>query len=336
VPVDPARCSFVRRLAYQCKKTGDAPTLRDGPHEWVALDLDNVARPEGIAATDLSACGIAAVRRLPPVFHGAAVIVQATASHGIKPGCRVRLWYWLSRPTTGTELKRWLRGHVDDCTFRAAQPIYVAAPVFGPGASDHLPERITLLPGQPVVVVPDPTTLAPPAPRAATLIPTSDRRGSSQYVGGALASAATRVRMAAIGNRHPTILNEARGLARFIKAGLLTKSVVTETLIDAGRDNDKPQDEIEAIITWALDNPSKAPLPEGDAGAERKATGPDTRRSETAKTAFRLLRRGVASVELLAVLHRLNDQRSDPLPSDVIADTAPWVARKKTERTRAR
>jgi hypothetical protein len=36
-------------------------------------------------------------------FHGARCIAQATASHGIKPGCRVRLWYWLDRPTTGGE-----------------------------------------------------------------------------------------------------------------------------------------------------------------------------------------------------------------------------------------
>ena len=62
----------------------------------------------------------------------------------------------------------------------------------------------------------------------------------------------------------------------------------------------------------------------------------DPRRREIARAAFRLLRRGVPSGELLTVLHRLNEQRSDPLPPDVIADTAKWAARQRGERVHAR
>jgi hypothetical protein len=51
-------------------------------------------------------------------------------------------------------------------------------------------------------------------------------------------------------------------------------------------------------------------------------------RSETAKAAFRLLRRGVPSDELLTVLHRLNEQRRDPLPRDAIGATALWAAQR--------
>jgi hypothetical protein len=261
VPIDPARCERVRRLAFTCKKTGDAPTLRDVAHSWVALDLDGVDRPEGVPATDLTGCALAAVQRLPGAFRAAAVIVQATASHGIKPGSRVRLWYWLSRPTTAPELKQWLRGAVDDCTFRTVQPIYTAAPVFAPGAHDHLPERVALLPGQPIVAVPDPAELAPPAPRAAIPMPAVNDAGSGRYASRALASAATRVLAAPEGNRHPTIMSGARGLARFIVARLLTADVVKDTLISAGIDAGKPKEEIESIIIWALDNPSKAALP---------------------------------------------------------------------------
>ncbi len=68
----------------------------------------------------------------------------------------------------------------------------------------------------------------------------------------------------------------------------------------------------------------------------REDQTPDPRRSETAKAAFRLLRRGVASDELLTVLHRLNEQRSDPLPPDVIADTALWAARQRGGQADAR
>ena len=101
---DPARTVNVRRLAYRDDETGDEPTLRDVPHQWLALDMEGVARPDDVRTDDLARCAGEAVGRLPGAFHGARGIAQATASHGIKPGCRVRLWYWLSRPTTGTEL----------------------------------------------------------------------------------------------------------------------------------------------------------------------------------------------------------------------------------------
>jgi hypothetical protein len=253
----------VRRLAYRCKKTGDAPTLQDAAHSWVALDLDEVERPDAIAADDLPGCALAAVQRLPVAFRATAGIVQATASHGIKPGSRVRLWYWLSRPTTAAELKRWLRGAVDDCTFRTVQPIYTSAPVFGPGVRDHLPVRVALLPGDDAVVVPSSAGLAPPSPRPAPPRPAPNTPGSGRYASRALAGAAVRVKTAPIGNRHATILSEARGLARFIAAGLLTERDVVGTLEAAGQQAGKPVDEIESIIAWAMDNPSRAELPEG-------------------------------------------------------------------------
>ena len=53
VPLDLGRCVNIRRLAFQCKKTGEAPTLRPEPHLWAALDLDAVERPESIPADDL-------------------------------------------------------------------------------------------------------------------------------------------------------------------------------------------------------------------------------------------------------------------------------------------
>jgi hypothetical protein len=263
VPIDPARCARVRRLAYVCRKKGDAPTLRDAAHSWVALDMDGVARPDGIAAADLHACGLAAVQRLPVEFHAAAAIVQATASHGIKPGSRVRLWYWLSRRTDGGELRRWLRGAVDDCTFRTVQPIYTAAPVFAAGVRDHLPTRIALLPGGPAVAVPSPAELAPPAPRPPAPMPAPNAPGAGRYASRALASAAVRVQAAPIGNRHATVLSEARGLARFITAGLLTERDVIGTLEAAGQQAGKPADEIASIIAWAMNKPSQAELPQG-------------------------------------------------------------------------
>ena len=58
-------------------------------------------------------------------------------------------------------------------------------------------------------------------------------------------------------------------------------------------------------------------------------------RKETARSAFRLLRRGVASTELLAALHEQNRSRPDPLPASVVDDTAIWAARQAMERAHA-
>jgi hypothetical protein len=63
---------------------------------------------------------------------------------------------------------------------------------------------------------------------------------------------------------------------------------------------------------------------------------PDPRRQETARAAFRLLRRGIPSDELLTCLHRLNEQRSDPLRRDDIGATALWAARRLKEQANAR
>jgi hypothetical protein len=264
VPIDPNRCTNVRRLAFPCKKTGEAPTLRPEPHAWAALDLDAVERPDDISPVNLIGCAAAAVQRLPAAFHGARCIVQASASHGIKPGSRLRLWYWLDRFTSDAELKRWLRGvPADPSVFRTVQPIYTAGPVFAAGAIDHLPQRITVMAGRPLVAVPSPAALAPPAPRPAAPLPKPTDAGSGGYAFAALTHAAVRVRDAGVGHRHDTILREARGLARFITAGLLTKSSVTDTLCDSGTDAGKEKDEITSIIAWAIDHPSGAALPSG-------------------------------------------------------------------------
>src|SRR4051794_19441353 len=116
------RSRGVRRLLHQ--DGADRPTLIDVPRRWLALDIDGIPRPEHIAASDLAACAGIAIAALPAEFHRARCLVQPTASHGIKPGLRLRLWFWLDRPVATAELKRWLpAGLVDHAAFSAAQVI---------------------------------------------------------------------------------------------------------------------------------------------------------------------------------------------------------------------
>jgi hypothetical protein len=169
-PADPARCHGVRRLLYVDRQTGDLPTLVEVPRRWVALDFDHLPRPAWIDPADLLGCARVAIGTLPVEFQGAAFVAQATSSHALKPGSRVRLWTWLSRPFVGSELKYWLRKTpVDRSVFGAAQIVYTAAPLFLPGARDPLPSRIAIIPGAGSVRVPPRSSLKPrrkvPQPR---------------------------------------------------------------------------------------------------------------------------------------------------------------------------
>jgi hypothetical protein len=53
-------------------------------------------------------CVVRRSRRYPPEFQNVSTWWQMTNSAGIKPGIRLRLWFWLDRPVTDDEAKRWL------------------------------------------------------------------------------------------------------------------------------------------------------------------------------------------------------------------------------------
>jgi hypothetical protein len=154
---DPDRTIKVRRLIHPRSRTGDPPTLCDVPRSWLALDVEGIELPHGVAATDLVSCYRAALQTLPSAFAAASCIVQASGGHGLKPDIRLRLWFWCNRPVTGNELRQWLQGTpCDMAVFNAAQLIFTAAPIFLEGTPDHLPERIVRVVGKPTVSVPPP------------------------------------------------------------------------------------------------------------------------------------------------------------------------------------
>lgn len=258
------RAEGIRRLLHVDGNTGDQPTIRDVPRRWLALDIEGVLLPPAVPPSDLAGCAAAALATFPTTLQGAACIVQASASHGIKPDLRLRVWAWLDRPLWGHELKRWLRGTPADASvFGAVQPIYTAAPVLAPGMTDPLPMRMLMLPGQPVVVAPTPELLAPlPSrwpPRYTVAIPEK----ASTYVRAALVRAAHRISTTQHPGRHPAIVGETARLARFIGSGLLTEgdiaAVVGEAARQAGKDDDR---EVSAAITWGLAHPwNEGPQP---------------------------------------------------------------------------
>ncbi len=148
--------------------------------------------------------------------------------------------------------------------FLPAQPIYTAAPVFAAGATDPLPARLALLAGiASEVAVPAPAALQPPPPRPPAPLPRPTDTKASRYAFAALRGATVRVATAPVSGRHRTMLREARGLARFIAAGLLTERTVRDALGGAAEQAGKTKDEAEAVVDWALLHPTATALPEG-------------------------------------------------------------------------
>jgi hypothetical protein len=236
--IDPARTRSVRRLCHPDPETGDAPTLREAAHSWIALDLDSVPLPDDVDRLDLPACAQAVVWRLPEPFHGAACIVQATASHGIKPGARLRLWFWCARALDSAECKRWLRGSPVDLTlYSPAQPHYTATPVFA-GRSDPLPRRLVTLSGSPAVIPPSRDALLPPtgpvihAGRAHRPFRGLGGGGAAARLAGLLCA----VQRAPEGLRHPTLFWASCRAGEMVARGDVNAAAAAAALAQAAMD----------------------------------------------------------------------------------------------------
>ena len=128
------------------------------PRRWLAADVDGVDEPAGLtfAAEPEAAAEYVRDHLMPAAFEGAACWWQATSSAGIKPGIRLRLWFWCDRPVADDEAKRWLAdAPVDPSLYGPVALHYVAAPIVEPGARDPMARRQGVLDGDDVVAVPD-------------------------------------------------------------------------------------------------------------------------------------------------------------------------------------
>ncbi|WP_203069872.1 hypothetical protein [Falsiroseomonas ponticola] len=234
--LDADRTHGVRRLLHRDPKTGEAPTLREVPRRWIALDVDSLPVPEGMDPADLVANARAILPLLPAPFRVAKLVVQATASHGIKPGARLRLWGWCSRPVTSAECKAWLAAApVDRSLYSAAQPHYTAEPLFV-GQRDHLPRRLAVLEGLEAVVVPPAPLLAPPPPPPAA---TALRRSGRLYSGGEVMRFARLLRVvqdAVEGERHRLLFWASCRAGELIAAGILDETSAHVALVQAAMD----------------------------------------------------------------------------------------------------
>ncbi len=118
----------MRRLVYADNETGDAPTLRDVPRRWLALDHDSVPMPEDCLPKDLLACADAVIDLLPRQFWRALLHRpgDGAAWHQTRhPPSHLALVR--QGPLGGAEVKRWL-GKLTDSSVLKRLPAYLYGP----------------------------------------------------------------------------------------------------------------------------------------------------------------------------------------------------------------
>jgi hypothetical protein len=170
----------VRKKATPDPDDPGCPYFRAQPRRWIAIDLDSFDLPPDVDPLDVRAVARAGRSLLRPEFQRAACWAQLTGSAGFAPGGRCRLWFWLDRPASDREAKRWLKGSRCDLSlFTPVQPHFVAMPRFV-GITDPAPARSCMLDGEiDVVAVPElPEPPPKPKPHAPSWRGSTGRAGA--------------------------------------------------------------------------------------------------------------------------------------------------------------
>jgi hypothetical protein len=146
------------------------PTFEECPRSWVIFDVDRIPVPEHMQGdwVDDPEAAVEHVRDLlPEPFQTATCWWSLSSSAAVpEPTGRVvsntfklKLAFWLDRPLSSTELKRWMvveKAPVDPAVFNPIQLIYIARPRLGDDVHDPVPRRSGTLQGEvDTVEVPD-------------------------------------------------------------------------------------------------------------------------------------------------------------------------------------
>ena len=258
---DRGRTRGVRRLLHA--DGDDLATLIDVPRAWLALDIDGAEIPDYISGCSAFEMAMFALTALGAPFISAGCVAQATASAGLKTGARCRVWLTLARPINGSEAAIWVSRlrrtlpAIDPASARPAQIVYTGAPIFENPEANPVKDRVVHLAGAPVRV-PPPEALRPPPPPPPRPLPEIGNHVGANYARAALTNAAARIMGAGEGNRHRTILAEARSLRRLVDAGAVSevhaRGVIETAARHAGKSDDR---EIFGLWAWAAAHPSE-------------------------------------------------------------------------------
>jgi hypothetical protein len=131
------------------KKPGDQPSLRETPHHWLMIDVDDWPIPAHLSLADAADHVLIIDTMIGELctepFHDADCWFNWSSSAGLlfNDTAKAHLWFWLDRAEANDHLRRYLMATmpgVDHAPFNAVQPHYVAPPVLV-GGHDPLPTR---------------------------------------------------------------------------------------------------------------------------------------------------------------------------------------------------
>jgi hypothetical protein len=237
----------------------------DGEGLDFAVDLDP---PPIDPVKDWAVVTRAAVSTLPSEFRDAHCWAQLTSSAGIADGVRIRLWFWLGRPVTDPEVKRWLVGSpVDLSLYNPVQPHYVAAPIFDPPEADPVARRSWMwwrhVAAVPVPDLPEPPSPPPPPPvtwRPGEHVDQQLVRRATAYAEACLRT----VQNAPAGDRHTSMRSSALTLFGMVEHGLLPELDTFRALLATADSMRWPAQRARDLVDWCRAHAAASPiLPEG-------------------------------------------------------------------------
>jgi hypothetical protein len=261
---EPTRPAPVRREYQQ------EGSFRCVDRRWLCIDIDKCA---GDSVTD-------AIAMLPEYFQGVACWYQYSASHGVKPGVRVHLWYWLDRRVCCFSLRQWAKplAHIVDATlYEPVHVHYTAAPIFI-DAPDPVAQRSGMLPGRPELVLPpDVVNLATFTERQKqqqdAIEAQRQAASSRRFVEGAFAATDRQryalralerccddIRTSGKGNRHLTLIAKATAMGELLDH--IDESLVRAELLAAANDafaGENRQQEAEKTVRDGMDRGKRNP-----------------------------------------------------------------------------
>jgi hypothetical protein len=263
------RAAIERNRAEHGYFHGGVKTEDDGED----YDFDGDLDPDPIdPVRDWSICLKAMVATLPPELHDTTCYYQQTSSAGIKPGVRMRAWWWLDRPITDAEAKRWFkRSPVDASLYGSVAVHYVAAPIFDPPELDPVPVRSGFWwRHRNTVPVPDLSERPKPKPHKAKANRKKDgteQSDAERFMAGCVRS--LRALPEGTGDARRRLIATARTLFGMARKGLLNKAEIERELHAAMHDRGWTQqgryfsaDEVQRHPNWASDRADET-LPEG-------------------------------------------------------------------------
>jgi hypothetical protein len=213
------------------------------------LDIDWASEP---ATGNLIADANTVLLALPRCFENVECFVVASSSYGIKPGIRMRMFFWSRNAVSNQDLKRALVGYetiADPAIFNPIQPIYTAAPIFE-GIDDPVKQRIKWI--TPLGIY---ASMVDVPAEYQYYKGSAEKRYTKSRIDSIVERSLLRIAELAPGDRHPGLIAEGYLLGKMVGQSDLDRNETIERALEAcsywSGSRNVPKDK--STLTWAID-----------------------------------------------------------------------------------